>query len=998
MSPEKNLTTERRGCFATRSNPVNVSSRFRRGEFSAAVGRILGLAIFAACLVLALPAQAAVAQSARDDLNLIRGLLRDKLYDVAADRIFDFVFKYPGNAQREPILYEICDLLMVNGNEGKAVPLLRSYLQEFTNGRHSRDVTLMLAHALVRVGDRAGALGILRRIITDSNYSAAQTVAALTLLCDEYLAQERFDEVVSLLEANRRRRESSAELQLLYAKALKGLGQLESAAQILADVVGGGRSKSVRSAATVELASLFVAAARYQDCVQLVQRAGKDIEEHDELVLSLAISYYHLGDYREAYNTLAPLLHKQASAGSPASRLPLVLMSLQQWQEASGLLAASFASHPDTLRRRRTGLLLVEALINDCREEEAVKTLRALADGSSGDERGEILLRAAEIAPRPLQKLEVLDLLLGEELSDNLTAKALMLKARAYEDMGLYESALSALKEFKELAPPADPARAALLLGEILVRMSRFGEAEGELQRAVAADGDPPTVRRGLVLLIKCFYHSREWSKVADAYEELQSRARTPADAAPAGREASVALSMLGRYRDSFDALVVAPAGRDGEGATNWEGIMLSLARLAERESDRLLAGGIYERLTESDDQGVELQARIGLVALAFQSGVWESVAEQCRVLMSAAADSWITDWARYLLATSYERQGMLEQMRVELTMLAGAEPKGSFAAVALERLQELAVERGDFAEAVLANPLFDYLSPDAVYRSDRMLGGARSACRAGNYMDAKALYAAHPAPREMPPEHRFFYGKALVRTGEPAKAGELLDSIEPQLLTAVQQWERTQLLAEVALDAGDGNRAFTLFAELLVKPLDLGWKLEVLLGAAESANRIGRWPQAREHYLAYLEESKLVEPNLAQLQSVAEALATHGETSEAMLLYRRLSLLAETEEDAVAFSIQAATMLDLSGKPEEAAEEFLMLAYRHPDLGIWPSRARLKAAAIFERLERLESAERQYKVVAERNPGTDEARLAAQRLLAIRLKLEAVREERIRP
>jgi hypothetical protein len=108
--------------------------------------------------------------------------------------------------------------------------------------------------------------------------------------------------------------------------------------------------------------------------------------------------------------------------------------------------------------------------------------------------------------------------------------------------------------------------------------------------------------------------------------------------------------------------------------------------------------------------------------------------------------------------------------------------------------------------------------------------------------------------------------------------------------------------------------------------------------------------------------------------------------------------LLAEGVEDAVYYSFKAAEMLELGGGAdlEEVAEEFLKIAYQHRDFAPWPARSRLRAAAIYERLERYDAAERQYRVVAERYPDTEEGLTAAERLRVLRARQETVLEEQI--
>ena len=224
------------------------------------------------------------------------------------------------------------------------------------------------------------------------------------------------------------------------------------------------------------------------------------------------------------------------------------------------------------------------------------------------------------------------------------------------------------------------------------------------------------------------------------------------------------------------------------------------------------------------------------------------------------------------------------------------------------------------------------------------------------------------------------------------------MESVEPQKLLEPQRWSRQLVIADAMIAEGRTDGALDLFRRLLEESLPLSMRLDVLFGAARAFEAAGRWAQAQASYRDYLEESKDIEPDLRRIEGVAEAFATHGEAADAAQLYRRLMVLAGDVESSVRYSFKAAALLEDSGNLEQAAEEFLKIAYQYPAVPPWPARCRLRAALLYEKLERYDAAERQYRVVAEKWSGTSEGRTAAERLRALVGRRESVKEELIKP
>ncbi len=972
--------------------------------------RLISAAVVAAMLLVA-PAAICARQQARDDENLIRGLLRDRLYEVAADRIFDFVFKYPQHPRREPLLFQICEILMREGNATKSIPLLRCYLQEFPDGPRRRPVSLMLARARIAVGDYAPAVALLTGILADPGHDAAGRAAAREMLARLYLLQERFEDTVALLR-DVGRGASPTEL-LTLARALRKLGaadagRLEEAEAVLLRLLAARGAAGVAPQARAELAALYVEAARYQDCLRLLSDWTPGAGEGElavlerGLVLALAVSYYHLGDYAGAYETLRPLARGDRRESDAASQMPAVLMSLDEWGAVADLLATRYREDPETLPRARLGRMLGNALIEAMRTEEATEVLVELA-GEEADPygRAELLLRAAEVASDPEHRVE----LAGEAgeaaeeaASPAALAEALLLRAALQRGLGRRREALETLERVEALPESARAAEAAEAAGEILLGLGDYEGAEAALHRAVGA-GSPSAVRlRAYPALVRCLRHLRRPREAVGAFENLLELAPPGSLAARDWGEAAAAWAMTGNGKGASDAALQALLSSDGPAAADYERLLLFAADQALVAGDLALAEAIYDRLRGNNDGSIRLAASVGLVAVAIAGEAWEQVVERCRLLAAEEHGGWESDWALFATARSLERLGRREESASVLQGLAAARPPGPFAAAAVEEVQRRAVAAGRHEEALRADSVFNSLDPDSQYRTDRLLIQAQRAFLAGRIGEAVTLYRRHPHPTAMPTRHRFLFAQALYQSNAYQEAYPILASLDPEPLRAPQRRLLQRMLARILLDGGQADEALAFYRRLLDEPLATGSRLEVLLGAAGAAEAAGRWPEAQELYCRYVEESRSEGPDLERMLQVAEAFAAHEDLLEAAELYGQLRLLAASQEEAARFGFSAAELLERAGQDEQAAEEFLAIAYQHLDLAPWPARGRLRAAAIYERLGSLDAAERQYQVVAESYPDTEEGRAAAESLRALWRLRERIQEEQIQP
>jgi tetratricopeptide (TPR) repeat protein len=303
---------------------------------------------------------------------------------------------------------------------------------------------------------------------------------------------------------------------------------------------------------------------------------------------------------------------------------------------------------------------------------------------------------------------------------------------------------------------------------------------------------------------------------------------------------------------------------------------------------------------------------------------------------------------------------------------------------------------QGSFGGALQSDPVFMLNSPSNLVAADQRLRAAQRHYINGNYSEAVRIYNAYPDRDYMPDMHKYYYSRSLFESGSPIKAQQIIESIERQILPPTWQWQADRITAEALLASEEYDIALTMFEELLGSSVNEEDRVKILISAARTALSAGKWETAEQLFNEYLSLSRSDEADLALIEEVSLSYVDRGKYRGAIDLLRRMELLVSDPEEAMVYRFRIAALYEHINGAEAAAEEFLAIAYRNPDRDLWPAKARLKAAELYEKAGRIEMAERQYRYVAENYQGTEEALQAARRLREIARARDQLKEEQI--
>ena len=120
--------------------------------------------------------------------------------------------------------------------------------------------------------------------------------------------------------------------------------------------------------------------------------------------------------------------------------------------------------------------------------------------------------------------------------------------------------------------------------------------------------------------------------------------------------------------------------------------------------------------------------------------------------------------------------------------------------------------------------------------------------------------------------------------------------------------------------------------------------------------------------------------------KKLAEILRAQGHLRESVFYFSE-ALKSATGDLGCEIQFELAEVIEIQGEMEKAAGEFLKVSALYPTNMIYPARAQLRAAKIFEDLNKYSEAIKVYKRIA--NSASNQADFAKERIRKITLILE---------
>jgi len=568
----------------------------------------------------------------------------------------------------------------------------------------------------------------------------------------------------------------------------------------------------------------------------------------------------------------------------------------------------------------------------------------ARQSGNAGEARDRLdLVRAAPAAPAVKQQAEFrraqLDFdarefaqaqaaaqaLLGEPVSDDLRAAAMVLAAESAYWARDYEQAASLYARFLSEFPgrPEAPS-VGLALGWADFRRGNLDAARRRWTAFAREASADPRAGETLLLAAELAAKAGETSQARLLLDRVVSQypGTEAADVATlnraildldAGRPAD-ALAELdrpgGRASSSPD---LAPRAR----------VVRGIALVASKDDSQAEA-----ELKRGLGQGNDAICRLGLGVIAFARGQWDAAAREFTEVRDAGGGG-VAAAADYGLAAVAFNQGKTEEFKKIAGALLDAPNDPAATPQLLRGMEAVAVEDKRWADArALTLRLVDQFPRHAAAPAALADVGAAAGASA-EWPLARDMYrtlaARYPSSPERQPG-RIVYAEALLRTGAPADARRELEALAGTLPPGNPGRARVlPLLAEAQEAAGDRSAATQTYARFAAEYPGERGNPAAELGVGRLLQADGKWSEAR--------------PRL-------ERALKDGDTGiAAEAAYR----LGEGLRDA--------------GQHDQAIEAYMTAAYVVPD-SVWARRALVGAGRSFTALKQNDAAVIVYRKV----------------------------------
>lgn len=940
-------------------------------------------------LLLLLVASPVFAQDelARDDEYLIRGLIRDGLYDVASDSLLQFVQAYPEHGKAPTLLREVAGKLYDLKDFPRLHQLSQLYYDRyFQNNAAGREMRYFLALSAARLGMFDEQQHLMREAVEDARLSLGRRLAVARSLGGLLLKNRELDTLRQMARGTPAfSKDSQIRLLLAHADRLQERwNEAETAYQQLIKV----RDPVIKAGATLGLCRIYNQQSRFQETADIMAEAedGLFLETGRSAAAKELefIACLHVEQYERAFTIYRGSIR-------PPSQDDILITTYRALNEIQGVIRQienRYLVCRDYERKQKLGARL-ETLYEEAGDRAALESLLkdqlVLADSRK---KREIYRKLANASVVPAERRGYLVQAL--EHADQAKYRIPLLLALLEEEgkRGDTSSMLDIIARIEELRPePAVFTRTQLIKSRILFQQGRHEECYSLIED-----------------LNNWFYLTEE--QQLTAMDRAMSAAWADGFPAPA-------LSIL---RDFHCDLSVA----DFDDDTLRKVLEIGLAEVDEsyllRAGEELLARGL---LTENDQLRwgsalIEADFPTGKAALAtLLDSTGSSIAKQAAraILEKAIVSGYEEEFyqlAEELNSGTYGA-GMEELGKLYLARGARlANDAVSFSRISREQIQtaedeairremislyaETARESGNYQLALNLDGEFGSLEPTVIAAADRKLNAARRFFHLEMYQEVAEMYHANLREDSLSEDYRYMFAYALNERGNYEPALTLLEGIDPEALLPHWRTQRLRLLADGFFAGQQWEKAVELYNSYFDQTTFKARDINLHFKLGEAHNQLGQWREADVHFKKWLAEKADGEEE--KLEYLAELYVQKGDKGGAIEILREIEELTEGVEERSKIRFRIVGLIEKERGALQAAEAYLGIAYEYREEAEIAGKARYMAAEAYLAANERQLAINQFKIVAREFNRLEIGRQAAIRLVQLAGIDEDIEEE----
>jgi hypothetical protein len=924
---------------------------------------------------------------ARDEEFLIRGLLRDGLYEVAAERLQLFIIQYPDYPKNLRLIEEISRYCYQEGYFSLLRSLSSSYfeLQEKEIPRKG-EMSFFYAISKAKTEDIKPIQEFVVDLMGASSIPQGRKLLLARLLFKSFTSELDYITAVNLRNTYRYCR-NDEEINLQFAELEYQFGEVEAALDLLQNLLSA-RNRNVAVSAAVSIAEKEFLQADFQ--VILDSLESVEVQEVREAGLSQQYKFYkffalvNLARFEEAF----AIYSDQLELPSQDETLIATFKALDDFNGLTRYTENLYLIAEGEEKKR-----LSEKLIFYYEKSGNFQSLRShlqsLLENSSGSERANILLKLADLSLSPQDKIEYLKGALQSERRDERKIEVVEKLADLFVQTNQNDELLLLFVNNEDLPLKRNERNCySLLLATLLGNRQQFARSQEIYAELVANPMNPDEIRlQALEHYISSQFATGELQPILDILHRLESdRLLLQLD--------SNSLKKLFRAGLSANELVIVEVCAE---------LLLIRGELSSQEklkwaslySNPLLPKkqALLKSIISGDDRKAAIVAARSLADIYIQHNEHEHLNVLIQELRSG-------EKTREIKAISYlleAKQALaLEDMvsfRALLADLSDFDPESEYRNEILEHYRALAEQRGNYSFLLNNELSFASVEPTVVYKFAKSLNRAQRLYHFGDYQAVLDIYSEYPWKQKLTVEHKFMYAHTLYLTKNLQEAGNFMEQLGEEKL--YPQWLsiRTRVLADAAHSRSQWQQALDLYETIYDREQTYEVDDSPLLKMAESAEATGDWQLASKYFKDYVNSYKQI-LGAPVLERISRSFENHSDYKNAIEIIAYLQKREKNVQQSSEYAFRVAELREKSAGAIAGAEALLAVAYDYVDNDEIASRARLQAAEKYLKLNERQLAIRQFRIVAERYPTLENGRQAAARLVQLAGIEQTIEEE----
>jgi tetratricopeptide (TPR) repeat protein len=932
------------------------------------------------------------------EINLIEGFIADGMLEQAMQRTNVFLETYPASVNRARMTYLLGQLKFRLDDYPGAEATFREYLATYANGTDRNDVTYLLATTYQFQNNFAGAKQLLNQLIRESDLGDELLHAAFkrrasvhSMLGEQESARKDLERALDIKEDIGDR----IKLAHLYYE----MGELRDAERAYRDLLQRQISDSEEYQRIVSHYALIKYQQEdYREVIEFLQPKIEQFRGDEIIVGALAWSHYKLGEYGAAYQLYSSRelpRQTQFERKLQSAKQFLLINEYRAAIDALTQLESEF-NEPELRQEALNALFEAQFAMNDYLN--SAETLEKMAPLVSNDEEafslyhklGDIYLR--ELGNYSKAVTAYIKALSVEEEAENADdVKAALIEAHLAQ--GDRIPALNRMLDFIDKHEDSPHFEAILFkAGELYEAGGEFDSALEHYRKIAQLRSKSPFREAAYRSALQLVKNLQRWQEIISIGYEFLTEFPEHADIETTLQLVAQAEFMMEDFNNGIQNLERAlPLVTVEETRA---AVLANLAWGHYKLGELQQSGFFYQRIFEEFPNSKHFaESLYWLGWLANVNNQRDQANQYFQQLVTSFPESRFTEVALFQLASNYQRTQQVEEAIKLYRQLLLQFPAGDYVSQARNNLVNLALQQENYQVAVEALPQFQEQDPLLFASAGNLFDHGNRLAEQGNYTKAIEVFmqVRDRFPKsDVADEVRFNLGNLYYQKSDLRRAAREFEGLINDFPQSDKVVPAKYLLGQCQMQMRRFDDAVVTFKEVLAVNSDQKAQETLNYLIATCLEQDGNFVEAANHYEQFL--VNLTDPGemLSRRLEISTFLLKQGRYEPTINELRRI--ITNTRDDQMEMNAQylIGQAYEDSGELETAAAEYLKVSYAHASAPAGALMARMRAARLYERLNRNDEAIAIYQNILRNHAGSRFAEVAQLRIDSMGLASEA--------